>query len=369
MRRTRIVAAAAALSLAATSATLIFPSEAAAPQPTTLATDLVSPLTTAIDDDGTAYVTQNFAGLLSKVRPGKKPRTVYASSHGNEVGGVSVLHEKLVFTETANGPDGFPVRAWVKWITPRGKVRTLADVRAYEDRRNPDGRFTYGVRGISSECEEQWPVEEFGPATYRGLPDSHPYATLQTDQGITLVADAGMNAVLAISAHGRIRTLAVTPPVPVEMTPELAGALGVPDCVVGMTYYGESVPTDIALTRHGRLLVLTEGGGLGEQLPLGAIHSLKLRTGKLTPWVDGLATPTGLAVARNGDTYVAELFGGRISRIKRGTSTARTFAEVNLPAAVEWTRRGLYATVDALVGPSEEDPTIPPGGRLVRFGR
>lgn len=366
MRRTRTVAATAALALAATTAVLIPAADAAAPKPKVLAKHLVSPLTAAIDDDGTAYVTQNFAGQLVKVRPGKKPKVVYAGKNGNEVGGVSVFHGKLVFTETASDDNG-PTKSWVKWITPKGKVRTLANVRAYENRKNPDKSVAYGVRGISDECAAQWPTEQFGPPTYTGVPDSHPYATLQTDEGTVFVADAGMNAVLAISPRGRIRTLAVLPVVPVEINAELAGGMGLPDCVVGETYYGEPVPTDVALGGDGRIYVTTEGGGLGEQMPLGSVYAVTLRTGKVTKVTGGLFAPVGIAIAPSGTMFVSELFGGRIVKIKRGSAKVRTFAKVNMPAAVEWTSRGLYATTDVLVGPSEESPSTPPGGKLVRY--
>jgi hypothetical protein len=368
MRRTRIVATTAALAIAATTAVLVPAGEAAAPHPRTLAKGLVSPLTAAVDDDGTAYVTQNFAGLLSKIRPGKKPKTVYASKNGNEVGGVSVFHGKIVFTEIASDAQGNPAKSWVKWIAPSGKVRTLANVRAYENRKNPDHKITYGVRGISAACVAEWPTDQVGPATYRGLPDSHPYATLQTDEGTVFVADAGMNAVIAISPRGRIRTVAVTPAVPVKITAGLAAGAGLPSCVVGKTYYGESVPTDLAL-RHGKLVVTTEGGGLGEQFPLGSVYAVGIRSGKVKKVVGGLSAPVGIAVNRKGDLFVSQLFGGKISRIKHGTRKVRTFASTNLPAAVEWTPRGLYATVDVLVGPSEETPNTPPGGKLVKFRR
>ena len=368
MRRTRIVAVTAALALAATTAAIVPAGQAAAPSHRTLAKGLVSPLTAAVDDNGTAYVTQNFAGLLTKVRPGKKPKVIYASKNGHEVGGVSVFHGKVVFTETANDAQGNPAKSWVKWIAPSGKVRTLANIRAYENRRNPDKKITYGVRGISSECAKDWPTDKAGPPTYRGLPDSHPYATLQTDEGTVFVADAAMNAVLAISPRGRIRTLAVTPAVPVKITPELASRMGLPACVVGKTYYGESVPTDLALKR-GRLLVTTEGGGLGEQMPLGSVSRLSLRTHRLTKVVGGLYGPVGIATNARGDIFVSQLFGNKISRINNGTRKVRTFGKVQQPAAVEWTRRGLYATVHVLAGPSEENPNTPPGGKLIKFGR
>lgn len=367
MRITRTVAIAATLAVASTAAVVVPAGQAAAPKPTTLAKGLVSPLSAAVDDDGTAYVTQNFAGLLTKVRKGKKPTTVYKSKGGNEVGGVSVFHGKLVFTETASDAEGNPTKAWVKWINPAGKVKTLANIRAYENKKNPDKKVTYGVRGISPECAAQWPTEMFGPATYTGIPDAHPYATLQVDEGTVYVADAGMNAVLAISPNGKIRTIAVTPAVPVKITTELVTAMGLPACVTGMTYYGESVPTDIALGSDKRLYVTTEGGGLGEQMPLGSIYRMNITSGKTKKVVGGLFAPVGIAIAANDDMYVSQLFGGKISRIKHGSGKVKTYATTQLPAAVEWTPDGLYATTHVLVGPSEEEPSTPPGGRLVRY--
>src|SRR4051795_7933005 len=115
MRTTRFLASATVVAFAATSLGVLTAADAAAPHPKTLAKHLVSPLTAAIDDDGTAYVTENFPGKLTKIRPGKKPKTVYASKGGNEVGGVSVFHGQLVFTETASDAEG-PVKSWVKWI-------------------------------------------------------------------------------------------------------------------------------------------------------------------------------------------------------------------------------------------------------------
>lgn len=106
-------------------------------------------------------------------------------------------------------------------LRPGGKAAILAHIRAYENANNPDGTITYGVRGISDECAADWPTDQFGPPVYPGQLDSHPYATLQTRKTI-YVADAGMNAVLAVSRSGKIRTVAVTPAVPVEITADLA---------------------------------------------------------------------------------------------------------------------------------------------------
>ena len=47
-----------------------------------------------------------------------------------------------------------------------------------------------------------------------------------------------------------------------------------------------------------------------------------------------------------------------MSRIPAGTDKVKKFAEVNMPAGLEWTVDGLYATIDALKG------TKSPKGKL-----
>jgi hypothetical protein len=359
MRTPRPLAALAATTVAlATLAAL--PADAAAPTGKTLARHLVGPLSLAVDG-GDVYVTQNFAGVLNRLRPGKDPKVLYASRGGNEVGGVSARRGTLVFAETASNEDGEPVDSWLKVIGDSGRARTLAHLRAYEERNNPDGAVAYGISDLDEECAAQWPTEEAGPPSYTGVVDSHPFATYQTKKRV-YVADAGMNAVLAVARGGHIRTVAVTPAVPVEVTQELATANGLPDCAVGHTYVGESVPTDVERGPGGKLYVSTEGGGLGEQLPLGSVYRINPKTGRTTQLADQLMTPTGLAVTKHGGLLVAELFGNRIARIRQGTSTVRRFVEVGLPGAVEITDGDVYATTNVL--PPEEGA---PDGRVVRY--
>ena len=57
MRKTRILAATATLALAATTAVTMPAGQAAAPRPHPLAKGLIVPLSAAVDDDGTAYLT------------------------------------------------------------------------------------------------------------------------------------------------------------------------------------------------------------------------------------------------------------------------------------------------------------------------
>jgi len=361
MRRLQTIASVAALALTAGLAGV--PQAEATGRQRTLAHGLLSPLSLAVDTDGTTYFTENFAGTLEKVRRGRSPKVLYRAAGGNEVGGVSAHHGRVVFTETSSDPQGNPADSWVKVLTRHGRARTLAHVRAYENKKNPDAKVVYGARGISDSCAAQWPVDEAGPAAYPGIKDSHPYATWQHGRTV-YVADAGMNAIIAIRRH-HIRTVAVLPAVPVKITAELAAGAGIPACAVGLTYYGEPVPTDVQW-RNGSLYVTTEGGGLGEMMPLGALYRIHHK--KIHKIVGSLAAPVGLAINGRGDIFVSQLFGGEISKVRHGRHHARTFAKVNMPAALDWAGR-LYATTDVLVGADPSGPPSAPGGKVVRFRR
>ena len=80
---------------------------------------------------------------------------------------------------------------------------------------------------------------------------------------------------------------------------------------------------------------------------------------------ENLVSATGVAVADNGDVYVAQLFAGDISRIKKGKSVAKSYYGAPLTAAVEWTEDGLYASTHALIG---AEPGQQPGGKIVSIG-
>ena len=100
---------------------------------------------------------------------------------------------------------------------------------------------------------------------------------------------------------------------------------------MGLTYYGEPVPTDIEEGRDGNLYVTTLGGGLGEQLPLGAIYRINPDNGRATRLVKGLSAPVGLALAPHRTMYFSQLFAGTISRVKMGSHRVRTFVETARP--------------------------------------
>ena len=342
----------------------------AAPAPTpphhewraqTLADGLVSPLSLAVSRDGTRYVTANFAGQLLRQKPEqKKPRVIFQADRGVEVGAVSEHRGSLRFALSKNGRRGI-----VMAVGDSGRAVQLADVGAFERRVNPDARVRYGFRDLAGSCARQLP-DDGPPAAYRGVVETHPYATLM-HRGTTYVADAAANALLAIPRPGVVRLAAVIPSIPVRMTAERAQSLGFPDCVVGELYWLESVPTDVEAGRNGKLYVSTLPGG-PEDGSLGAnarIYKVDPRTGRTVKIADRLESLTGLAVARNGDIFTAELFRGRISKVHPGSTVPRRFLETSLPGDVEVTAHGLFATTQVLGG----GPDDPPAGRLVRIRR
>lgn len=329
----------------------------------TLLKGLSSPLSTAVGADGTRYVTENFAGVLKAQRPGRRARVVHRGAKGLEVGAVSEHRGRVRFALSANQR-----RAILMGVDRRGRTSRLADLGRHEQTRNPDARVTYGFRHLPPGCAAQLP--DGMPATYRGILESHPYATLLAPSGTTFVADAAANAVLAVSPRGRVRTVAVLPPVPLRIEAGFAEQAEMPECVVGRTYRFESVPTDVERGPDGKLFVSTLPGG-PEDGSLGAaasVYRVNPRNGKVTKVAGGLVSATGLAVARNGDIYVAELFRGRISRVAAGRRTPHTVLRVPFPGDVEIGPRGLFATVDVLSGLSGE-PGDRPAGRLVRIRR
>ncbi|MEU2201556.1 ScyD/ScyE family protein [Isoptericola sp. NPDC019482] len=331
-----------------------------------IADGLVTPLSAAVGAHGTSYVTQNFAGLLTEVDKRGRTSVVHASSNGEEVGGVSYRDRTLTFTETSYDEMGNPAGSTLRTLRldrhgdPAGPARTVADIRAYENDRNPDGRFAYGFRDLPASCAAQFP--EGFPAEYTGMEDSHPYATTSL-RGTTLVADAGMNAILSVSDRGRVRTVAVLPPQPAVVSAEAAEQNGMPPCVAGRTYWFESVPTDVEVGPWGQLYVTTLPGGpeddsLGAR---GAVYRVNPVTGSVREVADGFVSATNLAVSPKGDIYVAEMFGDRISTVKHGGP--RTVVEITVPGAVEWSGKGLLATANAF--DPTAGPTDPPQGRLV----
>ncbi len=345
--------------------------------PTTITDGLLTPLKLAVDRDGTSHVSQNFAGLLTRVsRTGVK--TNVFSSGGDEVGSVSRRGRTTYLTTTGSDPQNPSAALWALrdgQTTPR----KMGDLFDHEKRRNPDRRMLYGFRTLRDPaCLAQFPADK--PATYPGIVESHPYATLPARGGV-FVADAAANAILWVGEHsGRVSTVAVMPAAkPVKATPAILAAQGLPACAAGYPYWFESVPTDIEEGPNGKFYVTSLPGGpedasLGAR---GALFELKPWKGQFRHVASGFVGAVDVAAGPQGQLAVAELFGGaqgqgQVTLLtprkhhRHGWGYARSTLPLTAPAAVEWVPgwRGastLYATTNTF-GPQGPAPT----GKIVK---
>lgn len=262
-------------------------------------------------------------------------------------------------------------------IHASGRPDVVADLAQYEAVHNPDGAVTYGIVANGNPCaEEILGGLTGGPATYTGITDTHPYSVAWSASG-WYVADAGMNAVLKVDRTGHVSTVAVLPPQPVTLTQPMvdaiAGEAGAPagafDCLVGVTYAFEPVPTDVEVDQNGALYVSILPGG-PESPALGArgkVFKVNASTGARTTVASGLLGATNVAVASDGTLYATELFGGKVTKFAHGTrSTAVT---VDRPLAVEVHGGYLYVGQFADISFGPNGPEINAPGSVIRFKR
>lgn len=312
--------------------------------PVPVADGLVTPLSLAVTGRGDVYVTQNFAGLLTRIdRDGT--RTDLVSAAPAAVEGVSVDHGTVTWTQRTD--ENFAATSSVLFRMARDGSVTQVDLLAYETAANPDSVNTYGIQGLDGACAATIPAE-LAPflLPYQGQLDTHAYGTT-TLHGTTYIADAGANAVLAVSADGVVSTVAVLPPTAIVLTAEKAAAFGLDPCVAGHEFWAEPVPTDVEVGPRGTLLVTTlPGGAEDDRLGAnGALYRIRPATGAVELVARGFVGATGLAVAPTGKVYVTELFAGRVSSVSRN-GTISPVADLVSPAAIEWARGQLYVSTD-----------------------
>jgi len=319
-----------------------------APTPPTvsapIAQGLAGPLQLAVDRRS-VYVSQAFAGLLTKIGPGGS--TVVAANPGGEIAGVDVGRKHQVFytSQNADATTGAVTASALNRIKRDGSSTLVRDILKYETKRNPDRNAQYGFTSIPADCAAQWPVDEAGPAQYTGIVDSHPYAVAIAGRH-NFVADAAANAIFDISKSGHLRTVAVLPPQPAVVTAAAATANNLPACTVGLTYNFEPVPTDVEVGRDGYLYVTTLPGGV-EDASLGArgsVYRINPWNGKTRRIATGLLGATNLALGSHGRIYVSELFANKISEIVHGTP--RPLIDLPSPAGLEYANGKLYVGYD-----------------------
>jgi hypothetical protein len=307
---------------------------------------LTSPLGLAIGSDGTIYVAEAFIGGLTSVDRRGKRTTVELPGF---VSGVAADGKGTV-SFTISGP-----QTGVGRLLPNGRVKFVRDTATLElAPDNPDSGVMYGFQDLDPECAAGFPPDQ--PASYPGDANPNPYAVAIMPDGSRVVADAGGNTLLRVTPNGSVSVLSILPPVEVTATPEIVEAFGLPPCTTGATYWFHPVPTDVELGPDGMLYVSSLAGGPEDAALIaaiggtGGVFRVNPSTGAAQRLASGLAGAVDLAVAPDGTVYVAQLFGGKISRIVDSGPYPRavvTVADVNEPAALEWHKGMLYATVDA----------------------
>lgn len=304
-----------------------------------LAEGLAGPLQLAVDGK-TVYIAQGFSSTLAIIGP--KGRTDVQLPG---LTGVDARNGRVLFTTREGEPGVAPASATLRELNADGTSTMLADVLAYEQSANPDQVNTYGFEGIAADCAAQLPAE-IGPPEYTGQVDSNPFAVAIADHG-AYIADAGANAILHVTQDGAVHTVAVLPPQPAVIDAAAAQALGLPACVVGLTYRFEPVPTDVEVGRNGFLYVTTLPGG-PEDPSLGArgsVYRINPHTGRIKRVMTGLLGATNLSIGPQGRIFVSELFGGRVTRVDRHRITP--LIELASPAGLEFANGRLYVGYDA----------------------
>ncbi|REJ06987.1 ScyD/ScyE family protein [Microbacterium bovistercoris] len=314
------------------------------PAPEVWSTQLAAPFSLEIDGPR-VLVADGGTGVLGQLQPDGAIAPIVTGVDG--LSGVAVRGKWLAYTSThTQMPEFINTASGLNIRTPKG-VRIYADTHAWEVAHNPDEVNTYGPQS-----EDPCVLSVLGPR-YEGLIDSHAYSVASWD-GKWIVADAGANALFEIDDSGHISTLAVLPPQSAKITEEAVTELGMPECLIGTTYDFEPVPTDVEVGSDGMLYVTTLPGGpesaaLGAR---GALWRVDPATGDAEWLAGGFLGATNLALGKDGQIYVSELFGGKITEVT-GAHTTRTYAQLPGVVTVETAPNG---TVWAATMGNEEPP-------------
>jgi hypothetical protein len=358
----------AAVGAACSALLLVTPMPASAtpkvPTSRLVSSELAAPFNIAFKGHN-VYVADGGLNKVVRVRRDGTLKNIVSKAPGTSGLAFSKYGRYLAYTTTEGGEP--PAKGGPPEITASGlnikkrhKSPVYADTLAYEQANNPDQHVHYGVRHPSQCVKEALKGVFSDQVSYKGLVDSHAYSVARY-KNKWVVADAGGNDLLWVTNRGKIRILAVLPSQPLKITKEIAAAQKLPDCVIGVTYKFEAVPTDVEVGRDGYLYVTTLPGG-PEDPSLGArgkVYRVNPHNGHIKLVATGFLGATNLALGKHGKIFVAELFGGQISVVKHGK--AHKYLSLPGVVAVETDRSGaLWA---ATLG--SEKPPAP--GTLVKI--
>ncbi len=330
----------------------------------TLSTSYLGPLQFAVTGRS-VFVADAFTSTLNLI--GRSKPLVTGPGDGGDVAAVAVDRQSLAVGYSTSNADHSVTNFTVRSLF---HAPVVADLAGFEKAHNPDGRILYGVEHPSA-CVKKALSAAHIPIRYTGEVDSHPYAATALGHGSWAVADAGGNDILRVWRDGHVSKMTVLPRQALHITADFAGANHLPKCTVGVTYYFESVPTDVEVGRDHRLYATTLPGGIG--VP-GSVYRINPRTGHATRIATGFNSATNLAVDSRGNIYVASLGDGTISEVVHG----RGVVVADLPGvvAVEWANGHLYASTAPAASEDEAASATPndtggppPPGKVVILGR
>lgn len=272
---------------------------AASAAPTVIASGLDNPRGLAFGADGTLYVAEagrggsgpcftnsepNYVcfgttGAITQVRDGAQSRLVTGLPSLAVAGGggatgpndVSLLGNGAIAVTLGLGAPpatvapggllaGTGLGSVIRLQGHSGDWRPLADVAAYEASANPDGTDL----------------------------DTNPYGLLALP-GRTIVADAGGNSVLEVSASGKVSTVAAFPQTP--FTVPFPGSM-------------DAVPTAVAKGPDGALYI---GQLTGFPFPVGGSTVWRVGPSGLEPFRTGFTNVVDIVFGPNGSLYVVEI--------------------------------------------------------------
>lgn len=344
-----------------------------------LADNLTSPLGFAVADDGTLYVAEAFAGLLTEIKPNGDRSEIASAPPGSGTAGVALAKNGDVYYTLSLPPEqGGAPDAGLAVAHPDGSTEVLASLADYEAANNPDAGNTYGILEDGKCYNSVDALSRFlGPPRYNGVVESNPYAVADEGYGSVVVADAAGNSIVRV-VRGKVSTVAVLPPINQKLSRqtlrsevrrinrqlERQGKDPIPadslDSCIGEKYAANPVPTDVEFGPDGSLYVSTLPG-FPENAGAAKVFKVNPSTGAYTVVARGLTGATDLAVADDGTIYVSELFAFNVAEIAPGSKTATDGTFVECPTAVEIDSAGdVLVAHGGLCGPAP--------GEIIRLG-